>query len=94
MRRTHCLFSGKFRGTIEERAEDEEQPDLLLEEADVRDRVDLDARLMLGLVRGIGMDSFEGVCWRGIKLRLVCWLEEEEVRTGSSGGSIAEIFPF
>ena len=47
---------------MKERAEDEEDPDLLLEEADVRDLLDLDARLMLEMVRGIGMDSFEGVC--------------------------------
>ena len=60
------MFSGKFWGTIEERAEDEEEPDLLLEEADVRDRVDLDARLMLEMVRGRGMDSSEGVCRRGM----------------------------
>ena len=84
------LFSGKFQGTIEECAEDEEQPDLLLEEADVRDCVDLDARLMLEMVRGIGWDSFEGVRWRGMEF----WFEEEEVRTGSSGGSNAELIPF
>ena len=53
------LLSGKLRRTMEEPAEDEEDQDLLLEEAD---RVDLDARLMLEMVRGIGMDSFKGVC--------------------------------
>ena len=55
------LFSGKLQGTTEERAEDEEDLDILLEEADVRDLFDLDVRLMLEMVRGIGMDSFEGV---------------------------------
>ena len=45
---------------------------------------------MLEMVRGIGWDSFKGVCRRG----MVFWLGEEEVRAGSSGGSIAELFPF
>ena len=38
------LLSGNKRGTMEEQAEDEEDPDLLLEEADERVLVDLDAR--------------------------------------------------
>ena len=45
---------------------------------------------MLEMVRGIGWDSFEGVRWRGMEF----WFEEEEVQTGSSGGSTnAELFP-
>ena len=44
---------------------EEEEPDLRLEEADERDLRDLDARLMLEMVRGIGWDSFEGVPFEG-----------------------------
>ena len=81
---------------MEEQAEDEEDPNLLLEKTDEYDLVDLDARLMLEIVRGIGMDSFEGVCSCGFVFWLVWWdwLEEEEVRAGPSGGSIVELFPF
>ena len=56
------FWRGNKRGTPmeDQQAEDEEDPDFLLEEADERDQVDLDALLMLEIVRGIGMDSFEG----------------------------------
>ena len=85
------LLFCKCRGTMGEREEDEAEPDLRLEEADVRDLRGADAPLMLEMVRrGIGGDSFEGCCWRGVEF----WFEEEEVRTGSTGGSNAELFPF
>ena len=85
------LLFGRYRGTIAEREEVEREPDLRLEEADVRDLRGAVARLMFEIVRrGIGGDSFEGCCWRGVEF----WFEEEEVRTGSTGGSNAELFPF
>jgi len=83
------LLRGNERGTMDDRTEDEEDPDLLLEDAEERDLVDLDALLMLKTERGgIGRrDSFEGAwrCWIG-------WLEQE-VQAGVSGGSIAEMLP-
>ena len=79
---------------MDDRTEDTEDLDLLLEDADERDLENLVASLMLEMVRRIGQLFFirRGLEMVGGLVGLVGWLEEE-VSAGVSGGSIAEQLP-